>query len=135
METLTKTILAAGLAIASTSAFACADSQYTGNFTDGTKTISLYERERCGAIHTYREWAPGQKPTMRTGTPKLKLFSVDNPPDGDRLYFKRRNGEEYIISMPKGAYNYDTGYAKRINLDIKKDGRTLNHYTLKRMKD
>lgn len=51
MEILTKTILAAGLAIASTSTFACADSQYTGNFTDGTKTISLYERERCGAIH------------------------------------------------------------------------------------
>lgn len=131
MNTLTKTILAAGLAIVSSSAFACAENPYEGNFSDGTKTISVYETERCSGHYVFREWAPDQKPTMREGRPMLKLFSIDTPDYGN-IHFKRRNGQEYVLSIPEGAYD-STYMATRINLDIRKDGESLNSYTLKRI--
>lgn len=131
MNTLTKTLIAAGLAIVSTSALACADTPYNGNYTGGGKTISVYERERCGGTHVYREWAPDQKPAMRTGTPMLKLFSFDTE-DYANVHFKRRNGLEYVLSIPEGVEPTEGG-AERLNLEIREDGKTVNQYQLKRI--
>ena len=133
MNILKKIILAAGSAIISTSAFACAENPFYGNFSNGTKIISVYETSACAATYVYREWAPHQKPTMRTGTPMLKLLSVDHPSkEYDKIFFKRSNGEEYVLSVADWAEDRE-GVATRLNLDIKKDGKTLDHYTLRRI--
>ncbi len=63
----------------------------------------------------------------------LKLLSVDHPSkEYDKIFFKRSNGEEYVLSVADWAEDRE-GVATRLNLDIKKDGKTLDHYTLRRI--
>lgn len=135
MKNLTKTIIASGLAIASATAFACGDPQYKGNYTNGTKIISVNETARCQETYIYREWAPGQQPDIRNGKPVLTLISTDDniTAEYDKTHFRRRNGEEYLLSIPEGVSEDASGYAKRITLEIKKGGRLLKCTTFRRI--